>query len=57
MRLTPDQQVAVRTAAAEAFGTGAMVWLFASRADDAKRGGDIDLLVRPAHQATDQLFD
>lgn len=57
MRLTPDQQVAIRTAAAEAFGAGAAVWLFGSRADDAKRGGDIDLLVRPAQDAADQLFD
>ncbi len=57
MRLTPDQQVAIRTATVEAFGAGAAVWLFGSRADDAKRGGDIDLLVRPAPDAADQLFD
>ena len=34
MRLTPDQQIAIRTATAEAFGAGATVWLFGSRVDD-----------------------
>ena len=57
MRLTPGQQAAIRIAAIEAFGAGAAVWLFGSRADDGKRGGDIDLLVRPDHDAADRLFD
>lgn len=57
MRLTPGQQAAIRIAAVEAFGAGAAVWLFGSRADDGKRGGDIDLLVRPDHDAADRLFD
>ena len=56
MRLTPDQQSAIRTAATEAFGLDAIVWLFGSRVDDHKKGGDIDLLVRPSHDATDQPF-
>jgi predicted nucleotidyltransferase len=45
MRLTPDQQSAIRTIAAETFGDEASVWLFGSRLDDNKRGGDIDLLI------------
>ena len=45
MRLTQDEQSAIRTAATEAVG-----------ADDHKKGGDIDLLVRPSHDATDQPF-
>lgn len=57
MRLTPGQQTAIRIAASEAFGAGAAVWLFGSRADDGKRGGDIDLLVRPDQDAADGLFD
>lgn len=57
MRLTSDQQAAIRTATTEAFGAGAAVWLFGSRADDAKRGGDIDLLVLPGQDAADRLFD
>lgn len=48
MRLTPAQIEAIRSSANEVFGTGVQVWLFGSRVDDSKRGGDIDLLVRPA---------
>jgi len=47
MRLTQAQVEAIRNSAKEVFGEGAKVWLFGSRVDDAKRGGDIDLLVRP----------
>ena len=43
MRLTPEQQTAILAASAEAFGVGAGVWLFGSRADDHKKGGDIIL--------------
>lgn len=57
MRLTLDQQAAILTAATETFGAAAAVWLFGSRADDSKRGGDIDLLVRPGQDATDRLFE
>ena len=49
MRLTQAQQTAIRSASAEFFGAEAGVWLFGSRVDDSKRGGDIDLLIRPAH--------
>jgi predicted nucleotidyltransferase len=48
MRLTFEQRIAIRNTVSEVFGTTATVWLFGSRADDSKRGGDIDLLVRPA---------
>jgi len=44
MRLTPEEQDVIRAAVA-ARDPEAQVWLFGSRADDAKRGGDIDLLV------------
>ena len=57
MRLTQDQQAAIRTAATEVFGECAGVWLFGSRADDSKKGGDIDLLIRPDPQSTDKLFE
>ena len=47
MRLSTDQIQAIRQAATVAFGQGTSVWLFGSRVDDAKKGGDIDLLVCP----------
>ena len=48
MRLTPEQAASIRSAAAEVFGSDARVWLFGSRVDDSKRGGDIDLLIETA---------
>ncbi|WP_394752637.1 nucleotidyltransferase domain-containing protein [Crenothrix sp.] len=45
MRLTPAQQATIRSTVAETFGEEANVWLFGSRVDDNKRGGDIDLLI------------
>ena len=45
MRVTPQQQSVIRTAVAETFGETANIWLFGSRVDDNKRGGDIDLLI------------
>jgi len=54
MRLSTYQIHAIRQAATFAFGQGTSVWLFGSRVDDAKKGGDIDLLVRPqSHSASD----
>lgn len=45
VRLSSEQITQIRRAAAEGFGPEARVWLFGSRVDDCKLGGDIDLLV------------
>ncbi|THD09530.1 nucleotidyltransferase family protein [Metallibacterium scheffleri] len=56
MRLTPEQAAIIRSAAAEVFGSDARVWLFGSRVDDAKRGGDIDLLIEAAQLPAVETF-
>ena len=48
MRLTAADRHAIETSAREAFPPGTKVILFGSRVDDARRGGDIDLLIEPA---------
>jgi len=45
MRLNPIERNTIAQAAREAFDTGTAVFLFGSRANDDRRGGDIDLLV------------
>ncbi len=44
MRLTPEEQLVIK-ATVSAQDPRAETWLFGSRANDAKRGGDIDLLI------------
>lgn len=44
MRLTETQQTIIRTACEQHFPDG-QCWLFGSRVDDNKRGGDIDLYI------------
>lgn len=45
MRITEEQGAIIRQIATELAGAAAVVTLFGSRADDSKRGGDVDLLV------------
>ena len=47
MRLSETEVAIIRQSVAESFGNGARVRLFGSRADDAGRGGDVDLYVEP----------
>lgn len=56
MQLTENQAEAIRQAVVETFGADAQVWLFGSRVDGSKRGGDIDLLIRPGSGAMDSLL-
>lgn len=50
MRLTKEQLSAIRETFLTYFSAGDTLWLFGSRTDDTKKGGDIDLYIE-----TDQL--
>ena len=45
MRLTQAQQQSIRNATHQNFGENSKVWLFGSRVDDSRRGGDVDLYI------------
>lgn len=45
MRLSDEYAAAIRAGVRKIFGPEARVWLFGSRADDSRRGGDIDLYI------------
>lgn len=46
MRLTEFEINAIKQSALEVFGSKVQVFLFGSRVDDTKRGGDIDLYIK-----------
>ncbi len=54
MRLSEEEQSVIKRIVADVFGDDAELWLFGSRVDEAKRGGDVDLYVVPA--LCDDLF-
>jgi predicted nucleotidyltransferase len=47
VRLTPDQAQVIRQRIRGHMGKRARIWLFGSRVDDGRRGGDVDLYVEP----------
>lgn len=57
MRLSAQQCSIIRNAVAENFGAAANVWLFGSRVDDNKRGGDIDLYIEAATDDADAIVE
>lgn len=54
MRLTQTQQQIIKNTIARVLGTTSRIWLFGSRADDALRGGDIDLLIETDEALSDR---
>ena len=45
MRLTQQEIEIIKSSVHDVIGKNANIWLFGSRADDSKRGGDIDLFI------------
>lgn len=59
MRLTPQEQEALLKSFQATYGASDHIWLFGSRADDSKRGGDIDLYIEtnlPTEEAIKAKF-
>lgn len=56
MRITETERRVLRDAAREAFGADSTVFLFGSRVDDSRRGGDIDLLVETGKTGHAAIF-
>lgn len=55
MRLTSMEKKAIYNSAITAFGKNSRVLLFGSRADDTKKGGDIDLYIETALSSEEAL--
>lgn len=49
VRLTSEQTEIIKKCIAQSFGERSRTWLFGSRADDSRRGGDVDLYVEPEY--------
>jgi predicted nucleotidyltransferase len=57
MRITEKQARLLRSAANRWFGSQSRVWLFGSRVDDSKRGGDYDLMIETDLTDPDLIID
>jgi len=55
LRLSNFYQETIKSTGLEIFGNDTKIYLFGSRADDTKRGGDIDLYIDTMND--DNLFD
>lgn len=55
MRLSSVHQAIIKAETLNVFGVNASVFLFGSRMDDSKKGGDIDLFIRTDDK--DELFE
>ena len=56
MRLTEEQKHIILDQTADLIGPDAHVWLFGSRTDDQRKGGDIDLLVEVNRVLNDRVL-
>ena len=52
MRLTSDQAETIRSSTRLHLGMQSRIWLFGSRVDDQRCGGDVDLYVEPESPPT-----
>lgn len=57
MRMTLQQAETIRLFAHRHFGQDAEVWLFGSRADDKKKGGDYDFLIETSLNQPDIIIE
>lgn len=57
MRITEAERRVLRDEAQKAFRADSKVFLFGSRVDDARRGGDIDLLVETGKTGQAAIFE
>jgi len=52
MRLTSAQIDTIKTTARNVLGEGVQIWLYGSRVDDRRKGGDIDLLIESSQKVS-----
>ena len=57
MRVTPEQVSVFDILAHHYFGQDAVLWLFGSRVDDRKKGGDYDFLVETNLIDADEIIE
>ena len=57
MRISPAQTEIITQSIHRHLGESARTWLFGSRLDDRKRGGDIDLYVSVSKPLTDWVWE
>lgn len=57
MRLTSQAQTAIVQTFQQSFSTEDHLWLFGSRVDDTKRGGDIDLYIETQENDTSKILN
>ncbi len=58
IRLSKREVEAIKSVTREVFGDGAVIYLFGSRVDPEKRGGDIDLFVElPENFPKEEIID